>query len=70
MVACYCLVSSGYLLRLGLGPTLSPCLMGAAPQYAPVSLAPYPDEGHVVLGASCVLVFLLLYYFTNAAAMW
>ncbi|KAF2358807.1 Frizzled domain [Trinorchestia longiramus] len=68
MVVCYCMVSAGYLMRLGLGPSFTTCVSGD--EESGSSPTKYENREMAVLDTSCVLVFLLLYYFTNAAAMW
>ncbi|XP_018015498.1 uncharacterized protein LOC108672364 [Hyalella azteca] len=69
MVGCYCMVAAGYLMRLGLGPSYTSCSATSSTEIANFS-ANYASKEKAVLDVSCVLVFLLLYYFTNAAAMW
>ncbi|CAG0912791.1 unnamed protein product [Notodromas monacha] len=56
---CYLMVSAGYVLRLALGKEEVACVGGAVRGGASAS-------GH----AHCAVVFVLVYFFTMAAAVW
>lgn len=68
MALCYCMLATGYLLRLGLGPATASCTHSQAIDPVIVQTAVIGPTS--TPGNSCLLVFLMLYYFSNAAAVW
>ncbi|XP_037085867.1 frizzled-5-like [Pollicipes pollicipes] len=61
LAGCYLLVSAGYLVRLGAGHELTACDGGAIR---------YDATGVPAGAALCTVVFLLVYFFGMASAVW